>query len=108
MIKFDDSFLEEVGLEALAAEDKKAFVAYVVDELEKRVGVKLVKQMSKDQMTEFEQFLNNRDQQGARSWLESNLPNYKQVVHDELDNLKHEIKTNASQIIDASTSDQSE
>lgn len=39
---------------------------------------------------------------GALSWLETNFPGYKQVVADELDKLKTEIKNVAPQIISAS------
>lgn len=37
----------------------------------------------------------------ALRWLETNFPDYKQVVADELDKLKNEIKTQAPQIIAA-------
>src|SRR5690606_41267918 len=35
----------------------------------------------------------------ALVWLETNFPNYKQVVADELEKLKNEIKTAAPQIL---------
>lgn len=37
-------------------------------------------------------------------WLELNFPNYKQVVSEELESLKNEIKTSAPQIIESSKS----
>lgn len=40
---------------------------------------------------------------GALSWLETNFPTYKQVVADQLDKLKAEIRTSAPQILAAST-----
>lgn len=40
---------------------------------------------------------------GALTWLETNFPNYKQVVASELDNLKNEIKSNAQQILAAAS-----
>jgi len=43
---------------------------------------------------------------GALSWLETNFPNYKQVVADELERLKLEVKAAAPQIVAASLADQ--
>ena len=47
--------------------------------------------------------MNNQDDAGALKWLETNFPNYKQVVGDELDKLKAEIKEAAPQILSASS-----
>ncbi len=41
-------------------------------------------------------------------WLEGNFPNYKQVVSEELEKLKNEIKSSAPQILAASNNDNSQ
>jgi hypothetical protein len=43
---------------------------------------------------------------GALKWLETNFPDYKQVVAAELDKLKAEIKATAPQIVAASQQQQ--
>lgn len=106
MFKLDDNFLQELGLGALPAEEKKAMLRHIYETLEMRVGMKLAEQMTNEQLDEFEGFINRNDEAGALQWLESNFPNYKQVVADELEKLKNEIKAAAPQIVAASQQQQ--
>ncbi len=102
MFKLDENLLKELGLGALSTEDKNKMLAHIYETLEMRVGMNLAGQMSDEQLTEFESFIDGKDEAGALKWLETNFPNYKQVVADELDKLKAEIKAAAPQIVAAS------
>ena len=104
MIKLDDDLLQELGLAALPAEEKKKLLAHIYETLEMRVGMKLAEQMTDAQLTEFEQFIDRNDEAGALHWLESNFPNYKDVVASEFETLKREIGQVAPQILAAGTS----
>jgi hypothetical protein len=106
MIKLDDDLLQELGLAGLPPEEKKKLLAHIYETLEMRVGMKLAEQMSDAQLTEFEQFIDRNDEAGALKWLESNFPNYKDVVAAEFDNLKAEIGQVAPQILTAATGQQ--
>lgn len=106
MFKLDDNLLKELGLGDLPAADKNKMLAHIYETLEMRVGMKLAEQMSNEQLDEFESFIDRNDEPGALKWLESNFPNYKQVVADELENLKNEIKVAAPQIVAASQQEQ--
>ncbi|MEX2014781.1 MAG: DUF5663 domain-containing protein, partial [Candidatus Saccharimonadales bacterium] len=44
--------------------------------------------------------INKNDQKGALTWLEGNFPNYKDVVAEELNKLKKEIKESAPKILE--------
>lgn len=99
MIKLDDNLLAELGLAGLPVEEKKKMLAHIYETLEMRVGMELAKQMSDAQLNEFEQFINRNDEAGALRWLETNFPNYKDVVAAEFEKLKAEIKQLAPQII---------
>ncbi|HSD56033.1 MAG TPA: DUF5663 domain-containing protein [Candidatus Saccharimonadales bacterium] len=99
MIKLDDNLLQELGLGSLPPEEKKKMLAHIYETLEMRVGMELAKQMTDAQLNEFEEFINRNDEAGALRWLETNFPNYKDVVAAEFEKLKHEIKQVAPQIV---------
>jgi predicted RNA-binding Zn ribbon-like protein len=103
MIKLDDNLLQELGLAAMPPEEKKQFLRHIYETLEMRVGTRLAENMSEQQLNEFEDFINKNDEQGAFHWLESNFPNYKDVVAEEFETLKTEIKPVAQDILAAST-----
>ena len=102
MFKLDNDFLIELGLGALPADEKNKMLAHIYETLEMRVGMKLAEQMTDEQLDEFESYINRSDEAGALTWLETNFPNYKQVVADELDKLKAEITQVAPQIVSES------
>lgn len=102
MFKLDNALLEELGLGALPPADKNKMLAHIYETLEMRVGMKLAEQMTKEQLDEFESYIDRNDEAGALKWLETNFPDYKQVVAKELETLKAEIKTAAPQIVAAS------
>lgn len=105
MFKLDDNFLNEIGLSALPAEQKSMMLRDIYETLELRVGMKLAEQMSDGQLDEFEGLIDKKDDAAALAWLESNFPNYKQVVSGELDTLKEEIKASAPQIVEIANSE---
>lgn len=102
MIKLDDNLLQELGLGALSPEEKKKMLAHIYETLEMRVGMELAKQMTDAQLNEFEEFINRNDEAGALRWLESNFPNYKDVVAAEFDKLKLEVSQVAPHIVASS------
>jgi succinate dehydrogenase flavin-adding protein (antitoxin of CptAB toxin-antitoxin module) len=102
MFKLDNDFLVSLGLGALPPEEKNKMLAHIYDTLEMRVGMKLAEQMSEQQLSDFEKLIDSNDESGALKWLETNFPNYKQVVADELEKLKSEISSVAPQILASS------
>lgn len=106
MFKLDNALLEELGLGSLPTEEKNKMLAHIYETLEMRVGMKLAEQMTNEQLDEFESFIDRNDEAGALKWLESNFPDYKKVVAEELEKLKGEIKQAAPQIMAASQQQQ--
>lgn len=102
MFKLDDNLLRELGLGGLPAAEKNRMLSHIYETLEMRVGMKLAEQMTNEQLDEFEAFIDRNDEAGALKWLETNFPNYKQVVADQLEALKAEIRSAAPQILAAS------
>ena len=99
MFRLDDELLKELGLIDLPPEEKTKMFNHIYETLEMRVGTRLANQMSEEQLTEFESYIDKNDEAGALKWLETNFPNYKQVVAEELEKLKSEIKQVAPQIL---------
>jgi hypothetical protein len=108
MFQLDDNLLQELGLGDLPPAEKNKMLAHIYETLELRVGMKLAEQMSDAQLDEFEGFIDRNDEAGALKWLETNFPDYKQVVADELNKLKAEIKQQAPAIMQATMSEQSQ
>lgn len=101
MFKLDNQFLTDLGLGNLPTGEKNRLLQHIYETLEMRVGMRLAENMSDAQLDEFEAFIDSKDEAGALQWLESNFPNYKDVVADELNKLKDEIRQAAPQILAA-------
>jgi hypothetical protein len=101
-LRIDNNLLSELGLAGLPAEEKAGFLKHIYETLEMRVGMRLADQMTNEQLDEFETFYNAKDDAGAFRWLETNFPNYKDIVAEEFQKLKGEIAQSAPQILAAS------
>ena len=105
MFKLDDNFLQDIGLGTLPQGQKAQMLRDIYETLELRVGMRLAEQMSDEQLDEFEALLPDEktgragDDKAALSWLETNFPHYKQLVAEELEKLKNEIRATADQIL---------
>jgi hypothetical protein len=102
MLKLDNNLLQEIGLGGLPEDQKKAMLQHIYETLELRVGTNLANQMTDAQLQEFERFIDaggDNNQAEALKWLETNLPNYKQVVQQVFEQLKNEIAQMAPQIM---------
>lgn len=104
MFKLDNDFLNSLGLGALPVEEKNKLLQAIYERLEMNVGMRLAEKMTDAQLDEFEGFIDRNDEAGALRWLETNFPNYKQVVAEELEKLKNEISQAAPQILSAAQS----
>lgn len=102
MLKIDNNLLVELGLSGLPDAEKNSFLKHIYETLEMRVGIRLADQMTNQQLDEFEQYFEAKDDAGAFKWLETNFPNYKDIVQEEFDKLKAEVAQSAPQILAAS------
>lgn len=102
MIQINDDLLKEIGLGSLPQEERRSLLNHIYETLELRVGMRLADQMTNQQLDEFEKYFEAKDDKGAFSWLETNFPNYKEIVQQEFDKLKAEVAQSAPQILSAS------
>ncbi len=101
MFKLDNDFLQSLGLGGLPVDEKNRLLQMIYERLEMNVGMRLAEKMTDQQLDEFEGFIDRNDEAGALKWLETNFPNYKDVVAEELEKLKVEVQTAAPQILAA-------
>jgi hypothetical protein len=99
MLKIDNDLLVELGLGSLPDGDKNSLLRHIYETLEMRVGMRLADQMSNEQLDEFEKYFEAKDDAGAFKWLETNFPNYKDIVQQEFDKLRAEVGQAAPQIL---------
>lgn len=59
MFKFDNRFLDSVGLTDLQESQKEAFLQYAQDQLEIRIGEKMSENLTNDELDEFENIIDN-------------------------------------------------
>ncbi len=98
-LRIDNNLLEELGLGGIPPEDKSSLLKHIYETLEMRVGMRLADLMTNEQLDEFERYFNAQDDAGAFHWLETNFPNYKEIVADEFAKLKDEVAQTAPQIL---------
>lgn len=101
MFQLDDTFLQSIGLGSMPDDQKAAFLQHLYEELELRVGTRLSEGMTDEQLAEFEKLIDANDEKGALSWLETNRPNYKEVVAEELEKLRQEVMNSKDKILGA-------
>jgi Tfp pilus assembly protein PilE len=102
MLRIDKTLLQEVGLGSLPDNEKNSLLKHIYETLEMRVGIRLADQMTNEQLDEFERYFEAKDDAGAFKWLETNFPNYKDIVQEEFDKLKSEVAQTAPQILTSS------
>lgn len=101
MIALDNNLLKQMGLDSLSEDDKKSLLKQMRESLELKVGTQLAERLSETQLDEFGALADKDDADGALKWLQTNCPDYQQVVAREFENLKTEISKTAPQILEA-------
>ena len=97
-MQFDEQFLQEMGLSAMPEEQKQKFLDYIQEELEVRIGERISKGLTEEQLNEFDMIT---DQDEATKWLEQNRPDYREIVNRTIEELKAEIRANRARLVGA-------
>ncbi|SRR5258708_7449771 len=101
MFKLDDSFLQSVGLGGMPDNQKETFLQHLLDELEARVGTRLSEGMTNEKLLEFENLVDTSNDEGALAWLETNRPEYKKIVAEEIDKIQQEVLASKDKILNS-------
>ncbi len=92
MIKLDNDLLQELGLGELSDDEKNDALDKINETLEERAGDRIIDQMDRAQMDEFEQHVKQGGAEKTMDWLKSSFPGYQQLVEEELEKIKNEVK----------------
>ena len=95
-MQFDDNFLQEMGLTAMPEDQKQAFLTYIEEELEVRIGQRISRGLTEVQLNEFDQLT---DPAAAAKWLEKNRPDYREIVNRTIEEMKAEIRANRNKLV---------
>ena len=95
---FDEQFLQDMGLSAMPENQKQAFLDYIQGELELRIGERIAKGLTEEQLTEFDAIT---EQSEATRWLEKNRPDYREIVNRTIEDMKSEIRANRARLVGA-------
>ncbi len=95
-MKFDENFLQEMGLSAMPEDQKQKFLDYIQNELEIRIGERISRGLTEVQLAEFDKIT---DQAEAAEWLEINRPDYREIVTRTIEEMKSEIRANRTKLI---------
>lgn len=95
----DEKFLQEMGLSAMPEDQKQKFLDYIQEELEVRIGERISRGLTQEQLNEFDAIT---DQAEATKWLEKNRPDFREIVNRTLEELKEEIRANRARLVSAS------
>lgn len=95
-MKFNDEFLAEVGLSAMPESQKQDFLNYVQRELEVRIGERISRGLTEEQLNEFDAITDSGE---AAKWLEKNRPDYREIVTRTIAEMKEEIRANRSKLL---------
>lgn len=108
-VQIDDNFLNELGLGGATDEQKQEFIQKTAETLEMRVGSRIAEDLTEEQLQEFEALTPNQDdspevmgQKHAQmvEWLAANHSNREQVIEEEFEKLKNELKTGLAAVLD--------
>ena len=95
-MEFDENFLQEMGLATMRADQKPRFLAYVQEEVETRIGEQISQGIPEEKLREFDSI---SDPDDAARWLETNRPDYRDIVRHIVDSMKSEILANRSRLL---------
>ena len=97
-MEFDEKFLQEMGLSAMSEDQKQAFLDYIQEELEVRIGERISRGLTDFQLNQFDMIT---DQEEAKKWLEINRPDYREIVNRTIEEMKDEIRANRAKLVGA-------
>ncbi len=100
-VKLGRELLCTVGLSTLDVRAAEQLLSVIRERLETAVGEALARDLTDQQLTEFEALMVARDEPGALLWLQHNKPGYKAVVRQRYEAVIEQLRDEAPAILAA-------
>jgi hypothetical protein len=94
MVDIDENWLASLGVTDLSEEETDALLDIIEEELEIRVGTKVINSMNKTQLKEFEKL----DDDKRESFIDKVFPDYNEVVVQEYNFIGYQITKSKDKI----------
>jgi hypothetical protein len=101
MKQLNETIFDETGLDDLEPAEKERILTHVAKTLETRVGMRLTADANEEQIAQFSQLVEGRDEEAIFDWLDRSFPNFQAVVDEELEDIKTELTNMAQKILRA-------
>ena len=99
MATLDSEFLSDVGLSDIPDELQALFLDHVLSTLRYHVAVRLSESMADDEIDEARRLIDEGDQEACVTYLKQVCPGYAEIVVEEFESLKAEIRRVAAAIL---------
>ena len=95
----DAGFLAEVGLDQLPAGEQPAMLEYIKEQLVMHVGQVLAQKLSAEALAEFTELAEKKDSVQILAFLQTKVPDYKEILVQEIRVFKQQVKAEAPAIL---------
>lgn len=92
-----ESTLDNLGVD-LGKQDKQSLLTHLNETLQERVGAEITESLDDDQLATLLDLQENGSDEEVGNWLERNVPDFQQMVQDEIDILLGELAENSDGI----------
>lgn len=95
-LSIDAKLIGRLGLFGISNHHSAIIQRAIYYALENRVGTRISALLSAQQLSEFEKFIDAKDEAGALAWLEAELPQYKVITASEFELVKRLVEQDSS------------
>ena len=101
-MNFNREWLADAGILFEHSADEQAFLRLMKDQFELRLGASMCEELSPEQEDEFERLIDeNADDDKVASWLNTNCPDYRDLITKAGESLQEELRSHRAEIGDS-------
>lgn len=98
----DDQFLAAMGLGTLTDEQKQQALYNIMYTLNANVAYRVTETLNESQLNEFNSMMDNDpSDEELTAWLKANIPNYQQLIEEEIQNMKSQNQDTVKKAMEA-------